>query len=502
MSELMEHESFDEIARRAVAAVRRDVALRPLPELSLRTPRRWIAPVVALAAVVVVVIGLIAVGTNRNDAVGNDPARMRWLLRDVPAGWKPTSVFDQTTAPQRPLPDGFAMNMYATDAEPLGPSLTVHGTTDTTQGFELGSYSGEVLSYQEFDLDGKRAAFATLPSGGRGLYVEINSGWVYLESQGISDDVLRDLARTLAPDAAGHYDVGESALPDGMHKVVSASDRRLEVVSVDYAPPGNGSGSLQFASRPASPALLGFGSAILDFKAVSVGDFSGFLGSVTSTSQAQPTTSWTVLWRRDGLEFVLTGQGVTSNQLLRAAASASRASPDEWAAFGSRVNAPVATVVAGTSPPEAPTDTAPSFAGEPRDVAITVKVDDVSANEERWSGVLPSGESWDAKIIRVYDRMDIQYSIDGNVVETSFGTSTAQATTSGQVMCCHPMAITKDPKAVALRVLRSNGERYTIPLHELPGTDGVRVALIAIPDNLLAELIDANGNVLQSYAPH
>ena len=47
-----------------------------------------------------------------------------------------------------------------------------------------------------------------------------------------------------------------------------------------------------------------------------------------------------------------------------------------------------------------------------------------------------------------------------------------------------------------------NGERYTIPLHELPGTDGVRVASIAIPDNLLAELIDANGNVLQSYAPH
>ena len=502
MSELMKHESIDELAGRAVATLRRAVSLRPLPELSLRTPRRWVAPVVALAAVVVVVIGLITVGTNRNEPVGNDPARLRWLLRDLPSGWRPTDVFDQTTAPQRPLPDGFAMNMYATDAEPVGPSLTVHGTTDTTQGFELGSYSGEVLSYQEFDLDGKRAAFATLPSGGRGLYVEIDSVWVYLESHGISDDVLRELARTLAPDAAGHYDVGDSALPDGMHKVVSASDRPGEVVSVDYAPPGNGSGLVEFASRPASPALLGFGSAILDFKAVSVGDFSGFLGSVTSNITAQPTTAWTVLWRRDGLEFVLTGQGITSDQLLKAAASASHASPAEWAALAPRTNAPAATVVAGTSPPEAPTDTAPPFVGEPRDVDITVSVDDVSANEQRWSGVLPSGESWDAKIIRVYDRMDIQYSIDGNMVETIFGTSTAQATTSGQVVCCNPMAITKNPQAAALRVLRSNGERYTIPLHELPGTDGVRVALIAIPDNLLAELIDANGNVLQSYAPH
>ncbi len=502
MSELMKHESIDELAGRAVATLRRDVSLRPLPELSLRTPRRWVAPVVALAAVVVVVIGLITVGTNRNEPVGNDPARLRWLLRDLPSGWRPTNVFDQTTAPQRPLPDGFAMNMYATDAEPVGPSLTVHGTTDTTQGFELGSYSGEVLSYQEFDLDGKRAAFATLPSGGRGLYVEIDSVWVYLESHGISDDVLRELARTLAPDAAGHYDIGDSALPDGMHKVVSASDRHLEVVSVDYAPPGNGSGSLQFAVRPASPALLGFGSAFLDFKPASVGDFSGFLGSVTSTIQAQPTTSWTVLWRRDGLEFVLTGQGVTSDEILKAAASASRASPDEWAAFGSRVNAPVATVVAGTSPPEVPTDTAPPFVGEPRDVAITVSVDDVSNNEERWSGVLPSGESWDAKITRVYDRMDIRYSIAGDVAAELFGERIAPSA-GNQVTCCSPLAITKDPNAVALRVLRSNGERYTIPLHELPGTDGVRIALIAIPDEtLLTELIDADGNVLESYAPH
>jgi hypothetical protein len=37
----------------------------------------------------------------------------------------------------------------------------------------------------------------------------------------------------------------------------------------------------------------------------------------------------------------------------------------------------------------------------------------------------------------------------------------------------------------------------------MPGTGGVHIALIAIPDGtLLAELIDASGNVLESYAPH
>ncbi|MEK7414195.1 MAG: hypothetical protein AAB263_12845, partial [Planctomycetota bacterium] len=125
-----------------------------------------------------------------------------------------------------------------------------------------------------------------------------------------------------------------------------------------------------------------------------------------------------------------------------------------------------------------------------RDVAITVTVDDVSNNEQRWSGSLPTGESWTAKITRVYDRMDVRYSIDGTLMESSFGTSTAFAG-DNQVTCCNPMAMTKNPNAVSLRVLRSNGDRYTIPLHELPGTDGVRIALIAIPDGtLLTELVD------------
>ena len=503
MPELMEPESIDEVASRAVATLRREASLRPLPELSLRTPRPWVAPVVALAAVAVVVIGLIAVGTNRNEPVGNNPARLRWLLRDLPSGWRPYSVFDTTSTPQPRSPGPFAMNVYATDAEPLGPFLTVQGSTDTTQRVELGSYSGDVVSYEEFELDGKRAAFATLQNGGRGLYVEINAGWVYLSSHDISDEVLRQLATTLAPDAAGHYDVGGSALPKGMHKVISASDPPTNLVTVDYATPGSGSGVLVLAVRPASRALLGFGSTPFEYRPALVGDVSGFLGSLTSNDTTPPTTAWILLWRRDGLEFELTGQGLTSDQILEAAASASRASPEEWAALGSLTNTPADTVAAGTSPPEVPTATEPSFVGAPRDVAVTVSVDDVSSNEERWSGVLPTGESWDAKITRVYDRMNIRYSIDGNVVETGFGMSTSQATTSGQVICCNPMAMTKNPLATSLRVLRSTGERYTIPLHEMPGTDGVRVALIAIPDGtLLTELVDANGTVLESYAPH
>jgi hypothetical protein len=504
MSELMEHGSIDDVAGRAVAALRREVTTRSLPELNLRVRRPWVAPVLAVAAVAVVVVGLIAIGTNRNDSVGNDPARLHWLLRDLPSGWRPISLFDSTTAPAGQLGLGpFAMNVYATDAEPLGPFLTVQGTTDTTQAIDIGSYSGDVVSYEEVDLDGRRGAFATLLSGGRGLYVEINLAWVYMSSRGLSDDVLRELAATLAPDAVGHYDVAGSAVPDGMHKVVSASDRPSDIVSIDYSPPGGGLGNLVFAIRPTSPALLGFGSTAFEFRAASVDGISGFLGSLTSDDTTPPTTAWVVLWRRDGLEFALSGQGMSSDQILDAAASASQASPDEWASLlGSQIIVPGDTTPAATSPPEVPVDSEPLFEGEPRDVAIAVTVDDVSSNEQRWSGVLPSGESWSAKITHVYDRIDVRYFIDGNVVASSFGMSIA-ATTGDQVTCCNPMAITRNPNSASLRVLRSNGERYTIPLHELPGSGGVRVALIAIPDGtLLSELMDASGNVLESYAPH
>jgi hypothetical protein len=500
MPELMEHEPIDDVARRAVVALRKEVSARPLPEVSLRTPRRWIAPVVALATIAVVVVGLIAIGTNRNESVGNnDPTRLHWLLRDLPLGWKPADVFDSTTSPPHQIPDVFAMNLYATDAAPLGPMLSVQGSTDTTQRIDIGSYSGDALGYTEFDLGGKRAAFATLPNGGRGLYVEINSSWVYLASRNISDELLIQLAGTLAADASGHYDVAAAALPDGFERVDPMTVTRRDLVTINYSSPASATGIVLLAISPAAPALVASPPMSFDFQPVSVGDFSGFVGGLTSEDSNPPATAWVVLWRRDGLDFEVTGQGLTKDQTVAAAASASRASPDEWEhLLGLQSSGETATAPAGTSPAEAPSDTQPAFVGEPRDVAITVTVDDISSNEELWSGVLPTGETWTAKISRVYDRMDVRYSIDGSSQGNSFGISTE----GDQVSCCNPIAITKDPKAASLRVLRSNGERYTIPLHELPGTGGVRVALIAIPDGtFLAELLDANGNVLESYVP-
>jgi|GEM_PF-4096961 len=494
-----------EVSQRSLDnAWRTETASRP--EQRWRPPRRWVAPIVALAAIAVVIFGLIAIGTNRNQSVGNDPARWHWLLRDVPSGWKATTVFDSTIdAPRGTSTDGFERNMYATDAEPLGPVLIVESSTDPNQSTDIGSIgSPNALGYEEFDLDGKRAAFATLPDNAKGLYVEINSAWVYIWSRGVSDEALRGLGRTLTADAAGHYDVAASALPDGMHKIDMAALQNRDYVSIDYVPSNNDGTSMYLSIAPAAATPIGRGEFVYEFKAVSVDGFSGFLGSRPTGDATSLTTDRLLLWRRDGLDFLLSGRGVTSDQMLAAATSASPASPDEWAYLLDQGNAASTdTIATGTAPPAAPVDTEPAFVGEPRDVPITVTVDDVSDNDQRWSGVLPTGGSWSAEVTRVYDHIEMRsYSSDGTLL-ASLTTSTDQVAADGQVTCCSPMAITKNPNATAMRVLLSNGDRYTIPLHDLPGTDGVRIAFIPIPDLApLTELVDANGNVLESYAPH
>ena len=485
---------------------RAETAPRPLAELRPRARRRWLAPVVALTAIAVVVVGLIVVGTNRNESVGNNPARWRWLLRDVPSGWKTTTVFDSTTdAPLGTSTDGFERNMYATDAEPLGPVLIVESTTDPNQATDIGALLfPNALGYEELEIDGRRAALATLPDNAKGLYVEINSAWVSIWSRGVSDEAVRGLGRTLTANAAGRYDVAALALPDGMHKIDMAALQNRDYVLIDYAPSNNDGTSMYLSIAPAAATPLGRGEFVYEFKAVSVDGFSGFLGSRPTGDATTPTTDRLLLWRRDGLDFLLSGRGVTSEQMLAAATSASPASPDEWAHLLDQGNAASNdTIATGTAPPATPVDTEPALVGAPRDLAITVTVDDVSNTEQQWSGVLPTDQPWSAKVTRVYDHIEMRsYSSDGTPLASLTG-SIDQLIGGGQVTCCSPMAITKNPKATAMRVLLPNGDRYTIPLHGLPGTDGVRIAFIPMPDATLTELVDATGNVLESYVvPH
>jgi hypothetical protein len=137
--------------------------------------------------------------------------------------------------------------------------------------------------------------------------------------------------------------------------------------------------------------------------------------------------------------------------------------------------------------------------GEPHDVTIDVSVAQPSANEQLWSGTFPTGETWSVKVVQLYDSISMWPAINGAAPGSMSGP--LRRDPGAEIGCCGPVSVvTANPKAAALRVLRHNGDRYTIPLHDLPGTDGLRLAVIALPESgpQQAELIDSDGNVLEA----
>ena len=150
---------------------------------------------------------------------------------------------------------------------------------------------------------------------------------------------------------------------------------------------------------------------------------------------------------------------------------------------------PAVLVASGTTPP---------FQGVPHDVTIDVTVADTSPNEQLWSGTLPTGEAWTVRVTRVYDTISLRPDVSG--ASNGWSTSPVPRPPGQELGCCSPPSVvTADPNAAAMRLTRSNGDRYVIPLHDLPGNAGLRIAVIGVLDGASPlELIDARGNVLQS----
>jgi hypothetical protein len=148
-----------------------------------------------------------------------------------------------------------------------------------------------------------------------------------------------------------------------------------------------------------------------------------------------------------------------------------------------------------------PAETIPTFNAEPRDVALDITVTNPSSYQQTWSGTLPGEESWSVDITTVYDSIRVVTAIDGTPTGGFYGESLPRPP-EAELGCCNPInVITADKRALALRVVRSNGDRYTIELHDLPGDLGLRIAVVALPvdsPGQLVELIDGAGKVLQS----
>ncbi len=502
MTDLDEREeSFDAVLRAAALRLRDNLAYSAVP--AFRAPRlthrrRW---VIVVAVAIVVVVGLVAIGTNRNDrSLGNDPASLRWLVEDLPAGWKPTSASDAGASEINQLPS--LINLYSTRDPSKGPLLFVQGSMGIKdQGVAPGQTRGQT-NYQETTIGGRRAVFAD-DLADRVLYIDIDGHWVLLKARNITDAQLRDLGRSVVLKDDGSAEIPAAALVDGLELVAPASasidsmvlPRAGSTVAASTYD-GGADGRMTLAVGRPHPAVLAFAELSYTLEPVKIGSASGFVGSYQVDS-TPPSTVRMAYWEREGLAFTLTGQGVSQSDVLAAAESVAPAATSAWAAL---LQSAQPAAPAGTTPAvEGGATTDVPFTGEPHDVTVDVVVSDVSANEQQWSGTLPTGETWSVQVVRLYDSITLSTQLNG--ANQSFMSGPIARAPGEEIGCCGPTnVITANPKASALRVLRHNGDRYTIPLHDLPGTAGLRIALIALPDSgpQGADLIDADGNVLET----
>ena len=505
MTDLDEREEgIDAILRSGGASLRTATSHAPIPDFRRprgSTRRRW---VIAVATVGVLIAGLVAIGTNRNgQSVGNDPSRLHYLVANPPDGLGLVMVSEPGT---QTGPAGATVNMsvYATEAAPLGPIVSVNGSAGA--GLELTPAAGG-SNFQETVIDGRRAALADGDTGQRLLYIEVDGHWAVLTSRNIDDASLSKLAQAVVRNADGSASVPTAALLDGL-TLVLAPDAPISDLAMgsnfsglSYANPDGRSIGLQvYPTRLSNRAMFGLQA---NLTATKVKGADGFVGSYSMAMTVPHIDVHLLSWERDGLDFRVTGFNVSDAQVMAAAESVEPASDAKWNEMLQQTGADQGSGVApaGTVPAEpVPPGTDPPFTGDVTDVSIDVAVTETSANEQTWSGTLPTGEPWKVEVKRVFDSISLQPEVDGVPQGMSYGP--VARPTDQEIACCAPLnVITADSNASALRVTTHDGDRFTIPLHELPGTDGLRIALVALANGggpQLAELLDAAGNVLAS----
>ena len=329
-----------------------------------------------------------------------------------------------------------------------------------------------------------------------------------MTSRNTSDETLTKLAAAVVRNPDGSAMVPPDDLVDGLTLVLPATAPIDELyvgsnfAGIDYASPdGRSLGLRVYEPTPSSRAMLGMQAP---FKATRIAGGDGFVGNYSFEGQDPPLDVRVAAWVRNGLEFRITGFSVTDDEILAAANSVQHVSVAKWHEFLARTGTdqvPTGTTPAGTAPAEGvPAGTDPPFTGDVHDVTIDVSVANPSANEQIWSGTLPTGEAWKVDISRVFDSIAMRPEINGAGQGMMYGPLVRAA--GEELGCCGPLSvITGDPTAAALRVTTHQGDRFIIQLHDLPGTDGLRIAAIALPNGggpQAAEVIDDQGNVLES----
>jgi hypothetical protein len=469
MSELMEHESIDDVAGRAVAALRREVAARSLPELNLRTRRRWVAPVVALAALAVVVIGLIAIGANRNDSsIGNDPNDPRWIVTDLPDGMAAVSAEDasgQTATYQRLL---LRWAIYATNAAPLGPVVAI-----VPDQF---SDMADPASVRHIEVQGRPAVVGQSHFPGvMWLDIELTTDhWVGMTGAGVDEAAMLAIGAQLTSDAAGLPILSDPASV-GLTFVGAGDPSDLAVLRSDAL----GTTTSTYRSAEGEEWTLSVGPATDVGRA-----WAGMFGATSVNGDGMFAVTNAIFWEQGELAFRLeTSAGGRSDQaaMVRAARSVRPASGVEWSELvaGARNSQIVGSA-------EAVSET--SISNEPpgswTDVHVHTSVAKLDAFHYLLTFTLPNGSTSTAEVQLVGRSLDCGPMLTG---------ISGGVTSGGGTVC-----LVADPNAVEeaaqLRIYGSNGLRYIVDTQTI---EGVTFAVFHIDgtDTPRFDVVDEDGTI-------
>jgi hypothetical protein len=420
------------------------------------------------------------------------------LVTELPDGWSRTATHDPgKTGDSTPI----GVNVYATDAAPLAPVLVVTGSVGG--GLDPQPTSIPVLSgYSEASIGGKRAVLASFQGNPAG-FIEVDGHWVFVRGSGIDEATFRGLLAAVVRRENGSAEIAASALPAGMRLVISADTPISPVVFAGGQ--GDNALSVYQGSSAEHRMTLSVWPASADdgaWMALQYPDVEPTqLDGRTAYVATGPAATF-VYWQRDGLAFQLYGLGVEGEAVLQAAASVQRASDIDWeqtlaVPADERSIAPPGTAPAETGPVITPAETLPAFTGTPHDSPIDIVVETMSEYEQIWTETRPGEEPWTFHVLRLFD----QVLVDAREGDSGVSISPSWPPAEGvpQILCCPATVLTDDPQVAALRIVLNTGERYTIPLHDLPGVAGVRIAVGGgISTVQTIDLIDADGNIVES----
>lgn len=348
-----------------------------------------------------------------------------------------------------------------------------------------------------------------------------------IDARPATDERLQAIAAAVTIDATGRPTA--AALPDEMHEIASGRMGEVTPVMEDVPFPSSGATRIYYTGPTPAGNDPGFSRNVLvAATSLTTGPASsaelataGIDNPNLATARIGGRPAWIghrdfgagqrdtlVIWERDGQLFALhlsplaaaldpialaeSVRPATGTELPPSAAPGSGAS---------EITAVPATTAAPTQPTAAPAPTVHPSDAAP--VIVDVAKTDVSDNEVELRAASPDGVAFKVSVLVLADGVKVTGQNGGQTVLNGPRPADQQVQIvssggNGSPMRFGALAVTSDPAARYVEVLRSNGLRYRAALTATRAHPETRIGAVLVPEGELVSgsLLDAGGRVL------